>query len=150
VRADIGPLAVDGRMERSDRRSHRRRGSRTRSCEFHPSRSEAEDRLRVLTGVCPRSAKVFSNAPRLSWRRWVSGDNGSAFFFRLPLRAQSAMAEILVSDFCDDRPGQRPDAGNGGRAFAFAPQMRRRSVRLAAANAPGGPLVAANVGKNEK
>jgi len=32
------------------------------------------------------------------------------------------MAEILVSDFCDDRPG----AGNGGRAFAFAPEDRRR------------------------
>jgi len=32
------------------------------------------------------------------------GDNGSAFFFRLPSRAKSAMAEILVSDLCECRP----------------------------------------------
>ena|ERR1700740_1873220 len=33
----------------------------------------------------------------------LRGDNGSAFFFRLPLRAKSAMAEILVSDLCGAR-----------------------------------------------
>src|SRR5262249_19326718 len=38
------------------------------------------------------------------WRRPVSGNNGSAFFFRLPLHAKSAMAEILVSDLCECRP----------------------------------------------
>src|SRR5262249_25953262 len=32
------------------------------------------------------------------------GDNGSAFFSRLPFPAKSAMAEILVSDWCDNRP----------------------------------------------
>ena len=37
------------------------------------------------------------------------------------------MAEILVSDFCDDRPG----AGNGGRAFAFGPPERARAAALA-------------------
>jgi hypothetical protein len=31
-------------------------------------------------------------------------NNGSAFFSRLPLRAKSAMAEILVSDLCDLSP----------------------------------------------
>jgi hypothetical protein len=31
-------------------------------------------------------------------------DNRSAFFSRLPFRAKSAMAEILVSDRCDRRP----------------------------------------------
>jgi hypothetical protein len=34
----------------------------------------------------------------------VSGNNGSAFFFRLHRRAKSAMAEILVSDLCDLSP----------------------------------------------
>ena len=31
-------------------------------------------------------------------------NNGSAFFSRLPLRAKSAMAKILVSDLCECRP----------------------------------------------
>jgi hypothetical protein len=34
----------------------------------------------------------------------IRRDNGSAFFSRLPLRAKSAMAEILVSDQCERRP----------------------------------------------
>jgi hypothetical protein len=33
-----------------------------------------------------------------------SGNNGSAFFFRLPSRAKSAMAEILVSNLCELSP----------------------------------------------
>src|SRR5690242_10676082 len=36
------------------------------------------------------------------WER--TGDNGSAFIFRLHPRAKSAMAEILVSDLYDCRP----------------------------------------------
>jgi hypothetical protein len=47
-----------------------------------------------------KSARLFSNAPGLSWRRSISGNNGSAFFSRLPFFAKSAMAEILVSDLC--------------------------------------------------
>jgi len=43
----------------------------------------------------------------------LRGNNGSAFFFRLPLRAKSAMAEILVSDLCDDR-ARTPAAAAGG------------------------------------
>jgi hypothetical protein len=42
------------------------------------------------------------------------GNNGSAFLSRLPLRAKSAMAEILVSDFCDDRT--RTPATAAGRS----------------------------------
>jgi hypothetical protein len=78
----------------------------------------------------------------------LRGNNGSAFFSRLPLRAKSAMAEILVSDSYDDRPPpfaeggnwpeERPDAGNGGRAFAFAladpisgrRQAKKRKIRF--------------------
>jgi hypothetical protein len=40
-----------------------------------------------------------NRAPQAALRR----DNGSAFFSRLPFSAKSAMAEILVSDFRDDR-----------------------------------------------
>src|SRR5262249_49461785 len=38
------------------------------------------------------------------------GNKRSAFFSCLPLRAKSAMAEILVSDFCECRP---PPADGG-------------------------------------
>jgi len=56
------------------------------------------------------------------------------------------MAEILVSDQCDDRPlrlaeierpEQRPDAGNGGRAFAFAQPTRRNRCPTSCMHSPG-------------
>src|SRR5215813_1435554 len=47
------------------------------------------------------------------------GDNGSVFFSRLPLRAKSAMAEILVSDLCDCRPPLLI-----GGLFSFSPDSR--------------------------
>src|SRR5262249_34386218 len=50
------------------------------------------------------------------------GNNGSAFFSRLPLRAKSAMAEILVSHFCDDR-ARTPATAAG--PLHFVPQTRR-------------------------
>jgi len=59
------------------------------------------------------------------------------------------MAEILVSDFCDDRP----DAGNGGRAFAFdnmtTADRRRQWAERARARA-GGPDPGRRHAKNEK
>src|SRR5215470_9705735 len=45
-------------------------------------------------------ARARNRAPQAA----PHGDNGSAFFFRLPSRAKSAMAEILVSDLCECRP----------------------------------------------
>jgi hypothetical protein len=49
--------------------------------------------------MCPGSAAAARAAESAG-----RGDNGSAFFFRLPSRAKSAMAEILVSDLCDLSP----------------------------------------------
>src|SRR5262249_27604711 len=84
----------------------------------------------------------------------LGGNKRSAFFFCLPLRAKSTMAEILVSDFCERmfrrKPAPRldrgwtpvrrqehapikelsaPGAGNGGGALALRP------------HAPGCPTV---------
>ena len=47
-----------------------------------------------------RRRRARNRAPQAA----LSGNNGSAFFFRLLSRAKSAMAEILVSDLCDCRP----------------------------------------------
>ena len=57
-------------------------------------------------------------------------NNGSAFCFRLPLRAKSAMAEILVSNFCADCPpllasGTNSMAGTSARTRATAAERVR-------------------------
>src|SRR5262249_41535825 len=60
----------------------------------------------------------------------IGRDNRSAFLSRLPFGAKSAMAEILVSDYCDHRPPlladgrnwseERPDAATATGVCIFA------------------------------
>jgi hypothetical protein len=71
--------------------------------------------------MCPGSAAAARAAESAG-----RGDNGSAFFFRLPSRAKSAMAEILVSDLCDLSPAAThrrvfslPRGARSPGAFAF-------------------------------
>ena len=85
---------------------------------------------RRRSGPMVRDAALGRRARLLTmrrvWRAWwraiwdKSRDNGSAFFFCLPSRAKSAMAEILVSDLCKCRPplliGGRFHCGRDERA----------------------------------
>jgi hypothetical protein len=65
--------------------------------------------LRVCNALPPHDARYARLSPRQAGTQSpppaaLRGNNGSAFFSRLPLRAKSAMAEILVSDLCDLSP----------------------------------------------
>src|SRR5262249_32368843 len=102
----------------------------------------------ITKRVAPQLVTNAAPAPpaRSAPREALRGDNGSAFFSRLPFRAKSAMAEILVSDQCDDcpprlaeieRPEQRPDAGNGGPALAVAQPTRRNRCPTSCMHSPG-------------
>src|SRR5262249_41637599 len=63
-----------------------------------------EDRLSEMRGRRSGCRRCGPGFRRKACHRPVGGNKRSAFFFRLPLRAKSAMAEILVSDFCECRP----------------------------------------------
>ena len=59
----------------------------------------------LVVAVAPTSDPLFQGrAIAFVVPAALRGNNGSAFFFRLPLRAKSAMAEILVSDLCELSP----------------------------------------------
>ena len=64
-----------------------------------------------------------------SGARW-GGNNGSAFFFNLPLRAKSAMAEILVSDLCARRLSAAGDLLVGLSLLAPGCASTRPDARL--------------------